>query len=453
VLSVGRVQTPVLGLVVERDRLITDFVAHDYVEVFAHLKTKSSEDFRAKWQPSEACSPHMDADGRIVNKSLADNVVRRITGQPAMVTKLVEQEKKQSAALPYNLSALQIDAAKQFSMNAKLVLDVCQALYEKHKLITYPRSDCRYLPTEHHKQAKNILDILSKSTEKYADFAKQADCKIKNKAWNNSKVTAHHAIIPTEKSANQLTLNSFEKNIYYLIIRQYLAQFYPVYCFQQTSLELNIAGGIFTANAKVPTQLGWKVMFKPAKKKVMATEDDKAEQWLPILQKGDLLDCLQGEITEKVTQPAKHYTDASLLSAMTNIARLVTDNNIKKILKETDGLGTEATRAGIIELLFKRGYLKRTGKSITATDIGRSLINALPKIATTPDMTAQWEATLNDISERKNNYNNFIMPLTSTLTNMVKQAQQQSFAQLPKVAFKRKSTAKRKTNYRVKKAS
>ena len=453
VLSVGRVQTPVLGLVVERDRLITDFVTHDYVEVFAHLKTKSNEEFRAKWQPSEACSSHMDADGRIINKALAENVVRRITGQPAMVTKLVEQEKKQPPALPYNLSALQIDAAKQFSMNAKLVLDVCQALYEKHKLITYPRSDCRYLPTEHHKQAKNILDVLSKSTEKFAEFAKQADCKLKNKAWNNSKVTAHHAIIPTEKSANQLSLNSFEKNIYQLIIRQYLAQFYPAYHYKQTSLELTIANGLFTANAKVPSKLGWKVMFIPAKKKVMLTEGDKSEQWLPKLQQGDLLDCLQGEMAEKVTQAAKHYTDASLLSAMTNIARLVKDHNIKKILKETDGLGTEATRAGIIELLFKRGYLQRTGKNIIATDIGRSLINALPKMATTPDMTAQWEATLNDISERKNNYNNFITPLTTTLTNMVEQAQQQSFAELPQVAFKRKNKAKRNTNYKLKKAS
>ena len=122
-------------------------------------------------------------------------------------------------------------------------------------------------------------------------------------------------------------------------------------------------------------------------------------------------------------------------------------------MKETDGLGTEATRAGIIELLFKRGYLQRTGKNIIATDIGRSLINALPKMATTPDMTAQWEATLNDISERKNNYNNFITPLTTTLTNMVEQAQQQSFAELPQVAFKRKNKAKRNTNYKLKKAS
>lgn len=449
VLSVGRVQTPILGLVVEKDRQIADFVPHDYYDVYADVITDKAEKFTVKWQPSEACQPYMDDNGKVLNKALAENVVKRITNQPAQVTSVVEQEKKQFAPLPYNLSALQIDAAKQFSMNAKLVLDVCQALYEKHKLITYPRSDCRYLPLEHHKQAKNIITNLANSAEKYAEFAKNADSTIKNKAWNNSKVSAHHAIIPTEKSANNIALNSFEKNIYLLIVRQYLAQFYPAYIYQQTQVELLIAQGKFTTNAKVPMQLGWKVMFQSAKVKNRQTQQDDSEQELPKLTVGESLHCQQGHIAEKVTQAPKPYTDASLLSAMTGIARFVQESSIKKILKDTDGLGTEATRAGIIELLFKRGFLQRTGKSITATDIGTSLINALPKMATTPDMTAQWEATLNDISERKNNYQNFITPLTNTLITMVNDAGQQSFSQLPKVPFKRKT--KRKS--RFKKAS
>jgi len=446
VLSVGRVQTPILGLVVEKDRQISAFVPHDYYDVYADVITDKAEKFTVKWQPSEACQPYMDDNGKVLNKALAENVVNRITNQPAQVTSVVEQEKKQFAALPYNLSALQIDAAKQFSMNAKLVLDVCQALYEKHKLITYPRSDCRYLPSEHHKQAKNIIANLSNSAEKYAEFAKNADSTIKNKAWNNSKVSAHHAIIPTEKSANNITLNSFEKNIYLLIVRQYLAQFYPPYIYQQTQVELLIAQGKFTTNAKVPTQLGWKVMFQSAKAKSRDAQQNDSEQELPKLSVGELLHCQQGYIAEKVTQAPKPYTDASLLSAMTGIARFVQDISIKKILKETDGLGTEATRAGIIELLFKRGFLQRVGKNIIATDIGTSLINALPKMATTPDMTAQWEATLNDISERKNNYQNFIAPLTKTLTSMVSQAENQSFDQLPKVPFKPKT--KRKTRFK-----
>jgi DNA topoisomerase-3 len=450
VLSVGRVQTPLLGLVVEKDRQITDFIPHDYFDVYAKIITPIGEKFTAKWQPSEACAPYMDDNKKITNKALAENVVNRITEQPAIVSTVTEQDKKQLAALPYNLSALQIDAAKMFAMNAKLVLDVCQALYEKHKLITYPRSDCRYLPLEHHQQAKSIVQMLSNSTDKYAEFAKNADCSIKNKTWNNSKVKAHHAIIPTEKSANNISLNSFEKNIYQLVVRQYLAQFYPVYSYQQTQVELTIAQGKFTVNARVPQNLGWKVMFQSAKTKNNANETDRndsfSEQTLPKLIQGETLHCEKGVIAEKITQAPKAYTDATLLGAMTGISRFVQDSNIKKILKDTDGLGTEATRAGIIDLLFKRGFLIRSGKNITATEIGTSLINALPKMATTPDMTAQWEATLNDISERKSNYQNFITPLTTALTNMVAQAENQSFEQLPKVPFKRK--AKRQTRYK-----
>ncbi|MFQ3193814.1 MAG: DNA topoisomerase-3 [Colwellia sp.] len=450
VLSVGRVQTPLLGLVVEKDRQIAHFIPHDYFDVYAEIITPAGEKFIAKWQPSDACAPYMDDNKKIINKALAENVVGRIAAKPAKVTLVTEQDKKQFAALPYNLSSLQIDAAKQFSMNAKLVLDVCQALYEKHKLITYPRSDSRYLPVEHHQQAGSIIKILADSNNKYAEFAKGADCSIKSKTWNNSKVSAHHAIIPTEKSTNNIALNSFEINIYQLIVRQYLAQFYPPYCYQQTQVELDIAQGKFTVNAKVPQQLGWKVMFQSRKTQnnlsSNSEQDALSEQILPKLTQGETLHCEQGLIAEKVTQAPKAYNDATLLSAMTGIARFVQNTEIKKILKDTDGLGTEATRAGIIDLLFKRGFLQRIGKNITATDIGTSLINALPKMATTPDMTAQWEATLTDISERKSNYQNFITPLTATLKSMVVEAGQQSFDQLPKIPFKRK--AKRKPRFK-----
>jgi DNA topoisomerase-3 len=213
VLSVGRVQTPILGLVVRRQQEIDNFVAKDFYDVHAHLQTANHQQFIAKWQPSEACQPYMDEEGRVLNRALADNVVSRITNKSAEVTAVSEQEKKQVAPLPYSLSSLQIDAAKIYSLNAKLVLDVCQSLYEKHKLITYPRSDCRYLPTEHHSQAKSIISMLANSNESYGGFAKNANIALKSKAWNNAKVSAHHAIIPTEKSAANISLNPFEKNV------------------------------------------------------------------------------------------------------------------------------------------------------------------------------------------------------------------------------------------------
>ncbi|MEI6893610.1 MAG: DNA topoisomerase 3, partial [Colwellia sp.] len=273
VLSVGRVQTPLLGLVVRRDQEIANFVSKAFYQVQAHISLSKSEDiaFKAKWQPSKNCQPYCDEEGRVLLKSLAENVVRRINDQPATVTNIDNNEKQQAAPLPFNLSQLQISAAKQFSMNAKLVLDVCQALYEKHKLITYPRSDCRYLPKGQLKQAAGIISMLSKSSLPCNKQAQGANELLVSKAWNDKKITAHHAIIPSEKSPENINLNTFEKNIYLLIVRQYLVQFYPAYIYQQTKVTLLIAGGNFVSQAKTEKQLGWQVLF-PRKSKNKSTE-------------------------------------------------------------------------------------------------------------------------------------------------------------------------------------
>ena len=454
VLSVGRVQTPLLGLVVRREQEIANFNSKPFYEVIAHVRVNQGDmlGFTAKWQPSESCQAYCDEEGRVLIKALALNVVNRITHQPALVERITTEQKQQNAPLPFSLSQLQISAAKQFSMNAKLVLDVCQSLYEKHKLVTYPRSDCRYLPEEQLKQSSSIIDMLSRSSLPCNKPAQNANKSLISKAWNDKKITAHHAIIPTEKSPEKASLNTFEKNIYLLISRQYLIQFYPAHTFEQTQVTLTIAGGTFTRTSKAITELGWKDLFPVPTKSGQTDEDNQA---LPPLSRGQVLHCAEGELVEKNTSPPQSFTDATLLAAMTGISRYVNDANIKKVLKETDGLGTDATRAGIIDLLFKRNFLQRKGKAITATDIGVALINALPKIATLPDMTAQWEATLTAISEKKSSYINFIQPLATTITEMVYGASQQSFSGLPKIAFKpkrgKKSTTSSATGTRFKK--
>jgi len=458
VLSVGRVQTPLLGLVVRREQEIAAFISKPFYQVQAHIALNSNETvaFTSKWQPSKNCRPYCDEEGRVLVKELAENVVKRIDNQAATVCDLESSEKQQAAPLPFNLSQLQISAAKQFSMNAKLVLDVCQALYERHKLITYPRSDCRYLPREQLKQASGIINTLANSSLPCNKPAQGANTALVSKAWNDKKITAHHAIIPTEKSPENINLNTFEKNIYLLIVRQYLVQFYPAYIYQQTKVSLLIAGGNFVTQAKIEKQLGWKVLF-PKNNKAQKFESSKQEadqeQTLPPLTKGQVLHCLKGELLEKHTSPPQSFTDATLLAAMTGIARYVSNAAIKKVLKETDGLGTDATRAGIIDLLFKREFLQRIGKSITATEVGIALINALPEMATLPDMTAQWEATLTAISEKNASYLSFMQPLTETVTNMVYGASQQSFSGLPKVAFKPKRGKRKFSKKPFKKAS
>jgi DNA topoisomerase-3 len=430
-LSVGRVQTPLLGLVVRRDLEIEAFVPKPFYEVLAHVVTEGSERFSAKWLPSEACQPWQDEEGRVLNRALAEKVVSRINGQPASVEEVEELARKQAAPLPYNLSSLQIDAAKRFGMDAKRVLDVCQGLYERHKLITYPRSDSRHLPSDHFNRAAQVRDAIAATAPALARAVSEADGKIRSKAWNDSKVDAHHAIIPTEKRGNEASLSSDEANIYGLVARQYLLQFYPPFEYNDSKVLLRIAGGLFQAKARRILKAGWKALLG-------VEEDDEEEVGtLPALQRGDELQCERGELLEKMTQAPKSFTDATLLAAMTGIARYVQDPEIRKTLRETDGLGTEATRAGIIDLLFKRRFLVRQGKSIKGTPTGRALILALPATATTPDMTALWEQRLGQIAERHASYQQFMGPLTEQLNGLIEGARQDSgasFSALPKAA-------------------
>jgi DNA topoisomerase-3 len=439
-LSVGRVQTPVLGLVVRRDREIEGFVSKPYFEVLAHLRTSRDESFSAKWQPSEACEPYLDEAGRVLSKRLAENVVGRITDKPAQVASVEKKKRKQSPPLPYNLSALQIDAARQFGMSAKLVLDTCQILYERHKLVTYPRSDCRYLPVGHLKEAPAVIDAISHNcdTAESTDRIKKlksaigdADTGIKSKAWNDKKLEAHHAIIPTRKKGDLSKLSKADRQVYDLIARQYLCQFFPAHEYSDSRAEIIIAGGLFVASARQSISPGWKVLFYisgagGAGGAGGADQSAGEQEGLPQLKKGENLHCLQGELLEKHTRPPEYFTDATLLAAMTGISRYVTDPEVRRVLKETDGLGTEATRAGILELLFKRGFLVREGrgksKQIKSTAAGRGLIQILPGTATTPDMTSHWELELDGISSQKIRYAHFMDPLTASLRNLIQQS-------------------------------
>jgi len=419
VLSVGRVQTPLLGLVVRRDEEIKQFVSKDFYEVEATVN-KQDEQFTLKWQPSAACEKYLDEENRLLHRPLAENIVSRIQHQDALITKVEHQNKEQAPPLPFNLSSLQIEAAKSFGMNAKQVLDVCQALYERHQLITYPRSDSRYLPVEQHAMAPGVIDAIGKSFQDLSKGCQEANDSLRSKAWNDKKVDAHHAIIPTQKAMDVSRLNKGEQQIYGHIARQYLMQFYGNYEYSQTKVEANIQGGLFKTSARTPLKPGWKVLYKQDKK----NKQDAQSVSLPIIHEGETWHCQQATIIDKKTTAPEHFSDATLLAAMTGISRYVQDKDIRKTLKETDGLGTEATRAGIIELLFKRKFLIRQGKKILATQVGTALINSLPMSATTPDMTALWEQQLNAISIKQLNYQGFMSPMNEHLQALIFQAKQ-----------------------------
>ncbi|HGJ5876341.1 MAG TPA: DNA topoisomerase III [Arsenophonus sp.] len=437
VLSVGRVQTPVLGLVVRRDEDIEHFVAKDFFEVKAHIITPNEERFTAIWQPSEACIDFQDEEGRLIHRPLAEHVAARITDQPVVVIAYQNKQESETAPLPYSLSALQIEAARKYGLNAKEVLDICQQLYEKHKLITYPRSDSRYLPREHFAGRHGVLKAISVHQPGLTKF-KLLELDKQNRCWDDKKVDAHHAIIPTAKTMiTQLSQN--ESKIYELIACQYIIQFMSSAKFHKRVIELEIAGGKFIARARFLVEHGWRAVLSTKER-----DADNDSMLLPVVKGKDELFCQRGEVIAKQTQPPKPFTDATLLSAMTGIARFVQDKTLKKVLRVTDGLGTEATRAGIIDLLFKRKFLIKKGRYIHASPAGKALFQVLPEVAVLPDMTAHWESKLTQISEKQYRYQDFMLPLMETLKMLIQQAQQQTdltvFRTLP--VIKDKSTKK-----------
>lgn len=417
VLSVGRVQTPVLGLVVRRDEEIEDFIPKDFFEVKAHIITPADERFIAQWQPSDSCESYQDEEGRLLHRPLAEHVVNRITGQPAFVTSYNDKRESETAPLPFSLSTLQIEAAKRFGLSAQQVLDICQRLYETHKLITYPRSDCRYLPEEHFAGRHSVLNAISIHQADLLPL-EVMDSDRRNRCWDDKKVDAHHAIIPTAR-ASKVNLTTDEGKVYRLVAQQYLMQFCPDAQFRKCVIELDIAGGKFVAKARFLAEAGWRTLLGSKER-----DEENEGAPLPVVEKGAELLCERGEVVERQTQPPRPFTDASLLSAMTGIARFVQDKDLKKVLRATDGLGTEATRAGIIELLFKRTFLFKKGRYIHASPAGRALIHALPDIAARPDMTAHWESTLTQISEKNCRYQDFMQPLVATLQDLISQAKQ-----------------------------
>ncbi|MGC6230829.1 DNA topoisomerase III [Hafnia paralvei] len=438
VLSVGRVQTPVLGLVVRRDEEIENFVSKDFYEVKAHIVTPAEERFTAMWVPSESCEPHQDEEGRLLNKALAEHVIKRIEGQPAIVTGYNDKRESEIAPLPFSLSTLQIEAAKRFNLSAQQVLDLCQRLYETHKLITYPRSDSRYLPEEHFAGRHAVMNAIASHVPELQQVA-AVDPDKRNRCWDDKKVDAHHAIIPTARAGN-INLSDDERKIYTLVARQYLMQFCPDAMYRKCVIDLDIANGKFVAKARFLAEAGWRALLGAKER-----DDEDEGSPLPVVVKGDELLCEKGELMERQTQPPRPFTDATLLSAMTGIARFVQDKELKKILRATDGLGTEATRAGIIELLFRRTFLYKKGRYIHSSEAGRALIHCLPEIAARPDMTADWEATLTQISEKTRRYQDFMQPLVGTLYQLIDQARSnrnpQAFRGLPPAAEK---SAKRK---------
>uniref|UniRef100_E6QCV3 DNA topoisomerase n=1 Tax=mine drainage metagenome TaxID=410659 RepID=E6QCV3_9ZZZZ len=385
VVSVGRVQTPTLALVVARDEKIENFKPKNY------YVPRINAGFWAAWELREDCEG-VDAEGYLTDRKAADRLASRAKADgKASVKDFTSAEKQQQAPLGFSLSELQKVCSAKLGMSAQNVLDAAQALYEEHKAATYPRTDCRYLPEEQHGEVGRVLSGLAKGG--FADLVKAADSNRKSAIWNTGQVTEHHAIIPT--GSMQGSMSPAVAKVYEIIVRSYLAQFYPPYVYRATRALLTCTGEDWKATANIPVSAGWKAVYGMTEE----DEDNAPGQPIPPLKKGQVLTVQDVDVQAKQTKPPARFTDGLLIEAMSNIHKVVEDEAAKAKLKETSGLGTEATRASIIETLLTRGFMERKGKQILSTQAGRALVHALPKDLTDPVLTARWEDALSSVSE------------------------------------------------------
>jgi DNA topoisomerase-3 len=400
VLSVGRVQSPTLAIVVRRDEEIDNFKPHDYATIMATF-SHQNQPFNAYWKPNDTTpSEWLDKEHRLINLQAANQIAQKILNQPGIIKDYEEKEGKENAPLPFSLSKLQIYANAKWGMGAKEVLDTCQALYEKHELQTYPRTDCQYLPEIQHGDASLILDHIKNSHPHLTNAVSTANPSLKSVAWDDSKLGDHFGLIPTKKEADLSVLSPNEKKIYQAVCERYVAQFHPPCEYKTAAIIVLCEQETFKANGKIVLKPGWRAIFNNDDDSDEKNNDEQ-EQVFPNIAPNQQVLCTNSKKQDKKTTAPPRYTEGTLIQAMTNVHTLVSDPEQKKKLKEKKGIGQEATRTGIIETLFKRTLLTKQGKQIISSPAARALINALPKKVIDPALTAVWEDALDRIAEGK----------------------------------------------------
>ena len=403
-LSCGRVQTPTLAMIAAREEKIRQFTPKPYWGLTARSENPS---LVLTWQDEKS------GENRSFLKEEMEARMKKLAGQPGVVTEVRATPKRVQPPLLYDLTELQREASKRFDYSAKETLNIMQRLYENHKVLTYPRTDSRYLSA----------DILPTIKERLAACGvgpyKQLAGRLMNRPLpekpffvNDAKVTDHHAIIPTEEFVQLDHMTVDERRIYDLVVRRFLAVLYPPCEYEQTSLKVSVAGEVFTARGKVMKSEGWQAVYRESGLGQELLEEDEGDEagnaakigpsagQLPPLKKGDSLSGLRFALTEGKTKPPAHFNEATLLSAMENpVAYMQSqDKEMAKTLHETGGLGTVATRADIIEKLFSSFLLEKKGKDIFLTSKAKQLLSLVPEDLKKPELTADWEMKLSRIA-------------------------------------------------------
>jgi DNA topoisomerase-3 len=404
VLSLGRVQTPTLALIVARDLAIQAFVPEDYWEVEATFQTAAGSTYVGLW--------HEGATTRLKEADPAAAIVGAVTGRPAVVESLETKPQTEQAPLLYDLTTLQREANRRFGFSAQRTLSTAQALYDQHKLLTYPRTSSRYLSGDMVAQLKPIAAQVGAAAPEYADGARYVLGLEKlplGKVVNDARVTDHHAIIPTEADHDLSGLNRDERRLYDLVARRFLAVFHPAAKFENTVIETRCEEHLFRSRGKVLVEAGWRAVYgeEADDTRGPAKEDEEREQKLPKLVTGESVTCAEAESLAKRTKPPARYSEGTLLRAMETAGKLVEDDEAAEAMKDA-GLGTPATRAATIERLIDALYIEREGRSLRATEKGVGLIQMLgDHVLTKPQLTGQWEQRLNRIQRGEEAFQSF----------------------------------------------
>ena len=410
-LSCGRVQTPTLAMIAKREEEIRKFVPKPYYGL-----QLQAEGVVFTWKDEKSGSY------RSFQKERIENIQKKLSGKKLQIIKADTKVKKQGAPQLYDLTQLQREANQKFGFSAKETLNIMQRLYENHKVLTYPRTDSRYLTADVMGTIKERLQAINAGV--YREFAApliRRELPKKPAFVNDSKVSDHHAIIPTEQAPNYIHMSNEERKIYDMVVRRFLAVMFPAYEYEESVLTGEVAGEHFYARGTRPLHMGWKAVYENQSED--EEEEELKRQNLPVMQKGQEFSISNIRLTEGKTKPPARFTEGTLIAAMENPVRYMESGNkeMAKTLGETGGLGTVATRADIIEKLFSSFLLEKKGEDIYTTAKARQLLELVPEDLRKPELTAQWEMKLSKIAEGKLSDQKFMTEIRTYSTDLVKE--------------------------------
>lgn len=401
VLSVGRVQTPILGLIVARDK---EHESHQSSFFYTVKGSFNVDNINESNSNNIVFNANLKVDEKITNEDEANKILNDCKGALGVVLKAVNEPKKTNQPLPYNLLDLQAECSKRFGYKPDKTLEITQSLRENYQLITYNRSDCNYLPENLFEKAPATLESIKANLLDFKDFIDHANSSIKSLAWNTANAPVHHGIIPTIQTVNIQNLSKDELNVYTLIARKFVAQFYEPKEYIHTQIEISVKDNIFTTSSKRTTKQGFEVLFK-GELEEDENEDIENDVNLENISQNAPATCEDINIAKEKTKAKPYYTIPSLLKDLVSVAKYIKDPQIKKLLIEKDkdkkgengGIGTSATRSTHIKNLFDKGYIVEDKKAIKSTITGRKLIELSPATLSSPDMTALWYEQQKDI--------------------------------------------------------